>query len=111
MKQHSVPSIIVERRTLLREGLASLLHDTSYKVIASLATASELSTLPPLAPRPTLILLGLWDGVEEAVKALQQVQSLPSQTKLVVVAESADTPEIQALLRHGATGVIVNVSS
>lgn len=111
MKHHSVPSIIVEPRTLLREGLASLLHDTSYKVVASLATASELSTLPPLAARPTLILLGLWDGIHKAVKDLKQARSLPQGTKLVVVAESADTPEIQELLHSGATGVIVNVSS
>jgi two-component system, NarL family, nitrate/nitrite response regulator NarL len=109
--KHSVPSIIVERRTLLREGLASLLHDTPYKVIACLATVSELSTVSPMSVRPTLILLGLWDGVGEALKALKEVQSLPSGSKVVVVAESAGTLEIQELLRRGANGVIVNVSS
>jgi two-component system nitrate/nitrite response regulator NarL len=109
--KHSVPSIIVERRTLLREGLASLLHDTSYRVIASLAMVSELSTIPPLAARPTLILLGLWDGIGEAMKALQEVRSVPPDSKVVVVAESVGTLEIQELLQSGANGVVVNVSS
>lgn len=109
--KHSVPSIIVERRTLLREGLASLLHDTPYRVIASLSMVSELATLAPLAPRPTLVLLGLWDGIDEAVKALQEVRSLPPNSKIVAVAETAGTVEIQELLRSGANGVIVNVSS
>ena len=108
--KHCVPSIIIERRTLLREGLAALLHDTRYKVIATLETASNLSGLAPLAARPTLILLGLWDGIAEAQKAIQEVGSLPNR-KVVVVAESAGTPEIQELLRSGANGVIVNVSS
>ena len=110
MKQ-SVPAIIVERRTLLREGLAALLHDTPYRVVASLATIAEFPTIPPLAARPTLILLGLWDGIREAVRALQEVRSLPQESKVVVVAESAGTPEIQELLQSGANGVILNVSS
>ena len=110
MKQ-SVPSIIVERCTLLREGLAALLQDTPYRVVASLATISELPTISSLAARPTLILLGRWDGIGEAGKALQEVRSLPRESKVVVVAESAGTPDIQELLRSGANGVILNVSS
>jgi len=110
MKQ-SVPAIIVERRTLLREGLAALLHDTPYRVVASLATIAEFPTIPPLAARPTLILLGLWDGIGEAVKALQEVRSLPRESKVVIVADSAGTPEIQELLGSGASGIILNVSS
>ena len=110
MKQ-SVPSIIVERRTLLREGLAALLHDTPYRVVASLTTIAEFPTISPLPTRPTLILLGLRDGIGEAVKALQEVRSLPPESKVVVVAESAGTPEIQELLQSGANGVILNVSS
>jgi len=108
--KHCVPSIIVERRTLLREGLAALLHDTRYKVIATAATVSDLSGINSLAARPALILLGLWDGIAEAQKAIQEVGSLPNR-KVVVVAESAGTPEIQELLRSGANGVIVNVTS
>ena len=110
MKQ-SVPTVIVERRTLIREGLAALLHDTPYRVVASLATIAEFPTIPPLAARPTLILLGLWDGIGEAVKALQEVRSLPRESKVVIVAESAGTPEIQELLGSGASGIILNVSS
>ena len=108
--KHCIPSIIVERRTLLREGLAAFLHDTRYKVIATLATVSDLSSVNSLAARPALILLGLWDGIAEALKAVQEVGSLPNR-KVVVVAEFAGTPEIQELLRSGANGVIVNVSS
>ncbi len=108
--KNSVPSIIVERRALLREGLAAFLHDTRYKVIASLATVSDLSSVNSLAARPALILLGFWDGIAEAMKAIQEVASLPNR-KVVVVAEFASTLEIQELLRSGANGVIVNVSS
>ena len=84
--KHSVPSIVIERRALLREGLAALLHDTRYKVIATLEKISDLSSLTPLAARPTLILLGLWDGIAEALKAVQKVGSLPNR-KVVVIAE------------------------
>ena len=85
-KLNNVQLVIVERRTLLREGLASLLSDTKYKAVASLATVSELPSVSLLATRPTLIILGLWDGIAEAVKAAREARSLPPDTKVVVVA-------------------------
>jgi DNA-binding NarL/FixJ family response regulator len=113
-KLNHMQVVIVERRTLLREGLASLLSDTKYKVVASLATVSELPSVSLLATRPTLLILGLWNGIAEAVKAVQEARearSLPPDTKVVVVAESVGTHEIRELLEGGANGVIVNVSS
>jgi two-component system nitrate/nitrite response regulator NarL len=110
-KLNNIQSVIVERHTLLREGLASLLDDTKYKVVASLATISELPSISLLATRPALIVLGFWNGTHEALKAVQESTRLPPDTKVVVVAESAGTLQIRELLEYRANGVIVNVSS
>jgi two-component system nitrate/nitrite response regulator NarL len=112
-KLNNIQSVIVDRRPLHREGLGSLLSDTTYKIVATLATMSELQSLSLRATRPTLIILGLGNGINEAVKAIQEARCLclPPDVKFVVVAESAGTVEIRELLESGANGVIVNVSS
>ena len=88
-----------------------MLSGTKYKAVASLATVSELPSVSLLATRPTLLILGLWNGIAEAVKAVRKARSLPTDTKIVVVAESIGAPDIRELLAGGANGVIDNVSS
>lgn len=111
VKPNYIPSVIVEAHTVLRKGLASLLDDTEFKVVATVATISEMASVSLPTTRPVLIILGIWNALAELKQAVQQVRSLSADTKVVVVAESAGPHELQELLNSGATGVIVNVSS
>src|ERR1700751_4246116 len=49
-------TVIVGRCALLREGIASLLHDSAYKVVAGVAEASELKNIRIPAGRRTLVI-------------------------------------------------------
>ena len=57
-----IPTLIIEERTLLREGIAALLHDTCYKVIGCIASVSEIPDLKLSPERALLTVLGLSRG-------------------------------------------------
>jgi two-component system nitrate/nitrite response regulator NarL len=109
--RRSVPTIILERRTLVREGIASLLSATSYKVIGSFASVSEMADMALPAKRAALIIMGIAEGVEDTVRTTQTIRRVIQDCKLVVVAEGTGNPDIEMLLNSEVDGVVCNVSS
>jgi DNA-binding NarL/FixJ family response regulator len=87
----STSTVIVTPSVLLREGIASLLQGTRYKVVASAATAAELSSARYPSERQTLAILGIDlqngnpDQVHESVRLLR---SLLPDAKVVLVGET-----------------------
>jgi two-component system nitrate/nitrite response regulator NarL len=111
--KRGVPTVIIESRTLLREGLASLLQDSNFKVIASSATleAIDLSRLGP----PGLLIVGIASGTDGGdLRVLERLSSARQDYTIVAVADGngqlAPT-DIPRILRCGADGYIVNVQS
>jgi hypothetical protein len=58
----STSTVIVTPRVLLREGIASLLRGTRYKVVARAATAAELSSGRPSGQTLAIVGIELQDG-------------------------------------------------
>ena len=110
--KRGVPTVIIEPRTLLREGLASLLQDSNFKVIASSATleAIDLSRLGP-----GLLIVGIATGTaEDDLHILERLSSARQDYTIVAVADGTGQPapiDIPQILRSGADGYIVNVQS
>jgi hypothetical protein len=66
--KQSIPTVIIEPRTLLREGFASLLHDSNFTVIASVATVDEM---PQRAPGcPGLLIIGPARGTPDELQVV-----------------------------------------
>jgi two-component system, NarL family, nitrate/nitrite response regulator NarL len=110
--KRSVATVILAPRTLLREGLASLLYDSSFRVIASIAAADELSQLPP--GRVGLVILCLSTGSRDELDCVEKISPTTRDYKIVVVAETsglAGQPDIPEILRSGADAYILNVHS
>jgi two-component system, NarL family, nitrate/nitrite response regulator NarL len=110
--KRSVATVILAPRTLLREGLASLLLDTNFKVVASIATADELPHLLPA--RVGLVILCLSSGSRDELDCVEKISPITRDYKLVVVAETsglANRPDIPEILRSGADAYILNVHS
>jgi two-component system nitrate/nitrite response regulator NarL len=104
--------IIVEPRTLLREGLSSLLQGSSFGVIASVASPSEISK--SALRRASVVIIGVSNEPSENWTWLEQVSSTARGYKILVVAEAAGesgTPDISRIFRWGADGYILNVRS
>ena len=110
--KRSVTTVILAPHTLLREGLTSLLHDSNFRVVASIATPDELSQLLP--GRVGLLILCLSTGTREDLDYLETMLSTTRNYKIVVVAETsglAHQPDISEILRSGADAYILNVRS
>jgi two-component system, NarL family, nitrate/nitrite response regulator NarL len=109
-----ISTVVVARRALLREGIASLLQHSPYKVIASTASASELKDVELPPGRRSLVILGIngSNGTpDETAEDISLLRSAFANSKIVVVAEITAPAEIQPVLALGPDGYIVNVSS
>jgi two-component system, NarL family, nitrate/nitrite response regulator NarL len=110
--RRSVPTVIVEPRTLLREGLASLLQDSNFKVIACVATIDELSGV--LRARVGLLILGVSSGAADDLQVLGTISAAARRYKVVAVADQGSQPaqiDVLKILRSGVDGYIQNVKS
>jgi two-component system nitrate/nitrite response regulator NarL len=109
-----MPTVIIGQRTLLREGLVALLHRTSYKVVASVAGASELRGARSLATRRTLVILGVDEAngnVAEATTNISLLRSLFPDSRIVVVTEMQRPVDVRQILPLALDGYIVNPGS
>jgi two-component system nitrate/nitrite response regulator NarL len=104
-----IPTIIVEQRTLLREGLASLLEGTHYDVRATVAGVNEIAA--ENFERAALVIVGVSAGMDKAVAAIRRLRHILPDAKLFMVADGADRCDSQELLSNGADGCILDVTS
>jgi two-component system, NarL family, nitrate/nitrite response regulator NarL len=109
--KRSIPTIIVEKRTLLREGVTSLLHDTHYKLLVSVVSPSEIPHLRLSPGRPLLTILGLWGGLDETLRAVQTVRRIIPGCKIVAIGEHFGDLDFQEILNSGVDAIVFNVGS
>jgi two-component system, NarL family, nitrate/nitrite response regulator NarL len=107
-------TVIVSPRVLLREGIAYLLQNTRYKVVASAAGPAELS--PDCCPKgqSTLAIVGidLQNGnLDEFAESIRLLRSLLPDGKVVLVADTAGRIDPQRVLAFSADAFILNLGS
>src|SRR5690348_6535350 len=110
----SIATVIITSRVLLREGIASLLQDTRYKVVASAATPAELSSSHCPKGQQTLAIAGidLQNGnLDEVAAAIRLLRSLLLDGKVVLVAEAEGRTDPQRVLALSADACIFNLGS
>src|SRR5262249_28056485 len=109
----STPTVIVAG-AVLRQGIASVLQNTPYKVVASAATPRELAHLRYADGRSTLAIVaaegrnGMLDETAESVRLLRS--SLPN-GKVVLILETDGTMDLPRVLALSPDGCIVNLGS
>jgi two-component system nitrate/nitrite response regulator NarL len=108
----SVTTIIVEPRTLLREGLVSLLRHSGFKVISAVPA---LDKVPPAAlERASLLTIGAPGETAEALGYINRSSSPARKIKIVIITEvsgKVSQPDTLKVLSTGADCCIVNVRS
>jgi two-component system nitrate/nitrite response regulator NarL len=107
--KRSVPTIVVEGRTLLREGIASMLDDTCYKVVGSAACPKDIPDLKRLTRRDSLIILGISTGIDQVLVFAQEVRRNLESCKIVAIGEHLHDLNRQRLLSSGIDAIIFNV--
>jgi two-component system nitrate/nitrite response regulator NarL len=108
----SVTTIVVEPRTLLREGLVSLLRRSGFRVISAVPT---LDKVPQAAlGHASLLTIGAPSETAKALDYAHKKFSAAGKVKIVIITEvsgKVSQPDILKILSNGADCCIVNVRS
>jgi two-component system nitrate/nitrite response regulator NarL len=110
----SKSAIIVSRQVLLREGIASLLKNTRYKVVCSAAGLAELP--PDCCPKgsQTLAIVGAdpQNGdLADAAQSIRLLRALMPDAKMVLVIETDRPIDLQRVLPLAPDACILNLAS
>jgi two-component system, NarL family, nitrate/nitrite response regulator NarL len=108
------PTVIVASSALLREGLASLLQGTPYKIMAAVIRPAELADHHFAKGKPVLAIVGIdWQNgsLEQAAESIRLLRSLMSDNKVVLVAEANGAVDFEGVLALAPDGYILNLGS
>jgi two-component system nitrate/nitrite response regulator NarL len=89
-----VVTLIIEPRSLVREGLVSLMASHSYQVIGGVASTADIDSSLLVADVPRLVILGALPA-EEATTAASCIRKLWPDTKIVLLFERASSTDYQ----------------
>jgi len=106
-----IPTLVIEERALLREGITSLLHDTAYKIVASVASVAEIPKLKLPSGPQMLAILGLRDEPSETLQAVRSLREVIPDGKIVAIGERYGRLDFGEIFECGADGIVFNVGS
>lgn len=107
-------TVIVTPAVLMREGLVSLLQSTSYKVVAGATGAADLS--PSCCPKgqPALAIVGINlknENLGQAAESIRLLRSLMPDGKVVLVAETDGSIDLQSIVALSPDACIFDLGS
>jgi two-component system, NarL family, nitrate/nitrite response regulator NarL len=105
----AVPILIVEGSAILRAGIAFLLEDTHYEVVAIAASVTEIN--PQHLDLVALAIVAVSSGADRANVAVRQLRDMLPRAKILAVADRPDACDPEMLLSYGADGCILDVST
>jgi two-component system nitrate/nitrite response regulator NarL len=106
-----VPTVVIETRTLLREGVTALLNGSPYRIIFSGSSVSGLPGPGALTEHPQLAILGLSGGSQETTNAVHALRERSPDCKIVALGERGDLYDLNEILSSGINGILFNVAS
>ena len=89
-----VATLIIEPRSLVCEGLISLMASHSYHVVCGVASTADIDSSLLVADVPRLVILGALP-MEEATTAASCIRKLWPETKIVLLFERASSTDYQ----------------
>ena len=108
----NILTILVVPKTLVREGLASLLGCTRYRPDVSLSGMDELDQAPPPNDRDLLFIVSrdalMKSNRDPALPELKALRQQYPDSKLLLLSDSFNLADVVAALRAGANGYLMN---
>ena len=89
-----IATLIIEPRSLVRQGLVSLMASHSYHVIGGVGSTADIDSSLLVADVPRLVILGALPA-EEAAPAASRIRKLWPDTKIVLLFERASSTDYQ----------------
>lgn len=109
---NTTATVIVASSRLLREGIASLLQGTCFKVVTAVGNPSELANHE--LTDQTLAIVGIdWPNGshDRAGESIRLLRSLMPCSKVVLMAEAYAPVDLQGVLALAPDGYILNIDS
>jgi two-component system nitrate/nitrite response regulator NarL len=100
-----VGTIIIEARFLVREALASLMENLSYRVVSSVGTAADIAGPSTIADGCKLVILGAL-AAEDAAEEAINIRKFWPDSKIMLLCESASPTDVQKLLISHIDGFV-----
>ena len=100
-----VTTIIVEPRFLVREALASLMGNLSYRVVCSVGTTADIESSSIGGDGRKLVILGA-PSAEDAVNEAFNVRKLWPDSKIMLLLECASSVDLQKLVASQIDGCV-----
>lgn len=101
-----VPACLIEKNSLLREGLKSLLAETHYRITE---THADIDLAGKKSAEQDNIKLVIWsadDSIEDPSLLLSDIRKLYSQSRVVILSSHSDLEFISAAFSAGADGFL-----
>lgn len=102
------------RRALVREGVASLLHNSIYKIVASVSNTASLGNVQFRTDRRNLVIFsidGIDDHYEEVNASIRFLRSALSDCMIVIIAAASIQIDFERIMLMAPNGVILDLES
>jgi two-component system nitrate/nitrite response regulator NarL len=105
-------TIIVATSALLREGIASFLQNTPYKIVATAAGSAELTRISYPLGGPTLAIVGMEnENLDETAESIRVLRSLMPDGKVALLVGKNGAIDVRRVLTLSPDACIFNPGS
>lgn len=105
-------TIIVATSALLREGIASFLQNTPYKIVATAAGSAELMRISYPLGGPTLAIVGMEnENLDETAESIRVLRSLMPDGKVALIVGKNGAIDVRRVLTLSPDACIFNPGS
>lgn len=101
--------ILLGKSTLFKEGLGRILKGADFRVIGSVETAAEVSSLKPRSGGGALLIFHSNDGADYTRDQLEEALELAPGARIAVVTDRYRLHELLSAMRAGAHGYFVDI--
>ena len=110
MKRQSFATVLIGKNILVREGIAQILREDHFQILASVSSVDELpSTLQ--SPQLLFLIVQAGDDFDLAVEHIRLVRDQHPDGRIAIVSNHDRPAELVSAFRAGASGYFANVDS
>jgi DNA-binding NarL/FixJ family response regulator len=104
-------TILIGKNSLLKEGLAKILHSANFRITASVSCADDLLTSKGLPPQLLFLIFHIGDAFDAAIKQIELIRNRHPGGNIGIVTDRYRLEELVLAFRSGANGYFVDVMS
>jgi DNA-binding NarL/FixJ family response regulator len=108
-RRFSSGTILIGKNSLLREGLAKILHSANFRITASVSCADDLLASKGLPGQLLFLIFHIGDDIDAAIKQVELIRNRHPGGRIGIVTDRYRLEELILAFRSGANGYFVNV--